>query len=445
MQTTTTSETEAVTPVTERTVAEYTIHSFRLGGCNYLIEKLNKRCHRLHIPELKLEVVGTSTKEAEDRDGFKYTKHYTTVRLTGTAPKLAGWEFAATFEHDSETGLTIFRRNSEFKVEIPTDYRKAKNECDHCKKIRNRNDTYLCYNAEKGEFKQVGRTCIKDFLGHKNPHWALECATMWYDLTDFMGDNSGEDEGWGGGGGHSERVVGTEEFLDNVFAVVKVYGFVSKTKAQESCEADRPLEATKERVLNYMFPAPDQLKSRGFKAEMEACKPTEESKAQALTALDWIRSMKEDAEANKLSEFLMNLYISCAGDILTMRRTGIVAALSGCYLRHLEGEKKREEEKKTRKPSNYVGNVGERLRDMVLLVKRVIPREHDFGVTYITGLEDADGNQFTWFSSSENLTAGATYKVTGTVKDQNDKFHGIPTTILSRCKCEELPAPKETK
>lgn len=39
-------------------------------------------------------------------------------------------------------------------------------ECDHCHTARHRSATYLIENDDTGEIKQVGKNCLKDFLGH---------------------------------------------------------------------------------------------------------------------------------------------------------------------------------------------------------------------------------------------------------------------------------------
>lgn len=86
--------------------------------------------------------------------------------------------------------------------------------------------------------------------------------------------------------------------------------------------------------------------------------------------------------------------------------------------------------------SKWIGEVGERLTDLKLMVKYVNGFDGQFGFTYVYKMEDEDGNQFTWFTQ-KSLEQGQSYIVRGTVK-KHDEFRGVKQTVLTRCHLKEV-------
>lgn len=440
--------------------ADYTIAAFKLPRISALVDKLNKRCRRLHIPELTLKVTGTETKQIatgkkDPMTGKDVTEPvlFNKITFTGGRPKLGGWEFAGTLEHDLETGLTILRTSEAFGRELPKKFRSAQPICEHCGLKRTRRDTYIVYNAEQDVYKQVGHQCVADFLGLQDVHRALDIAQIWYDLDSICGSDR-EDEGEGGWGGFKkDTAMSLMEFLARAVATVRVFGFVSHKAQQAAREKIDSLpdeqaakmivpETTKVRVMNYCFPEPKRMRDKWgcptkFAEEVEATKPTEADIAHAEELIEWAQSFDRD----QCNDYQFNLLAATANEIMPFRRSGIVASLPAAWNKHKEIMDKRQQEAAEWKAKNaklianskHVGTVGERLRGLKLTVKRVIPREGTYGVTYITALEDAEGQQFTWFASGTELTVGETFNCDATVKDHGE-FKGIKQTVLSRCK-----------
>lgn len=95
-------------------------------------------------------------------------------------------------------------------------------------------------------------------------------------------------------------------------------------------------------------------------------------------------------------------------------------------------------------PSQYVGNVGDRLDLIVTFMRRHIyekPSFRGYGVDHIAInlFRDDNGNCFVWKSASAyfNVAEGTKVKLKGTVKEHSD-YNGTKQTILQRCKIEEL-------
>lgn len=86
-------------------------------------------------------------------------------------------------------------------------------------------------------------------------------------------------------------------------------------------------------------------------------------------------------------------------------------------------------------PSNseYVGKVGERLRNVTAVYKSARGFEGRYGYTNIYTFESGE-NILVWFTTSElSLKKGDIVDLTGTIK-KHEEFRGVKTTQLSRCK-----------
>jgi len=88
----------------------------------------------------------------------------------------------------------------------------------------------------------------------------------------------------------------------------------------------------------------------------------------------------------------------------------------------------------TKEPSlsEYVGEVGERLRNLTVVFSSRRGFNGKFGWTNIFTFKCGD-NVFTWFTSSEpEIEVGNTYDMTATVK-KHEEFRSVKTTVVSRC------------
>ncbi len=88
--------------------------------------------------------------------------------------KISGWE---------EIGV-IHNVKGEHKVEqfgedaIPEKYQQDPGKCEHCKKRRRRNNTYILKD-ENGNLRQVGSKCIHEFLGDAPEVWKFDKPEVW--------------------------------------------------------------------------------------------------------------------------------------------------------------------------------------------------------------------------------------------------------------------------
>ena len=161
-------------------------------------------------------------------------KRFVEVTIAGPAPVLAGWEFVATLEHltdDKGQPMNMLRTSPLFKGELPERFRTVEaTNCDHCHQLRNRKDTYLVRNTETGEWKQIGSTCIADFLGGNDPRQVAGILAFWLDIQMECRDDEGEESGEYGPRGEMRWAL--RNFLALTAAVIREDGWMSKAKAE---------------------------------------------------------------------------------------------------------------------------------------------------------------------------------------------------------------------
>lgn len=115
---------------------------------------------------------GIVYKEVEE-DGDKFIGKFHEVEVDGTV-KANGWRFVATLEHSEKYGNIIRSAVNEDELAVPEFYRTCKCTCDHCKTNRRRNETFVIYNEEDDDWKQVGRIVTRALVlwPHlERPHW----------------------------------------------------------------------------------------------------------------------------------------------------------------------------------------------------------------------------------------------------------------------------------
>jgi hypothetical protein len=421
--------------MTDTMTQTYDILFDNLGAMQKLIARLNKKAAKLDVAPIVLTTGKPYEVTAED--GITVDR-FVPITVTGETPKLNGWQFVATLQHGEEGN--ILRVVPGFEESLPEEFRTSDpSRCDHCHINRYRVDTYVVYNDELGycdtvddpnRWQQVGSSCLRDFLGHQNPHKYAEMAT-WMSLIREAADTLSERGGWGPNG---PSMLLLQSALEWVAESVIRSGWVSRGKARE----DNRLYATADRALDAMENA-----AKGRTCTWKTCRdyekcevhftPSDAAKKLAETALEWGREWAE-AKYGKDNEndYAWNLHVALAGDSIDMRSFGIAASVIGVYQREMTRlAKERAAAENT--TSEWIGKVGDKLT-LTLTVDAVKYLNSDFGTTSLITYHDADNNVVNWFASKYlSVEVGKTVTVKGTVKGLNE-FRGVRQTTLTRVK-----------
>lgn len=397
------------------------------------LAKLSAKAASLGAPPIIVEVTDDKKVEKKDKDsasGIVYTK----IIVGGTAPRFSGYQFLAKVEH-TKSGNILYVTPG---LTVPESFRYTDNHCDHCDTKRKRNLTYLVRHDGDGKVLQVGSNCLADFLGHRSPEQIAWLAQFITELDDTI-------NGFRGGG---EELIDLDKVLTMSACVMRHHGWVSSKLAMEMArrkedgEDVRVPQSTSSRVTTQLWPPTDKANRAEFEAK-ERLWPEKQDEELAQTAKQWAATLVPNGE------YLHNLHVIAQEKYLKPKAFGLAVSLVMAYKRSLESDAEREAKKKARETekekkiatSQHVGAVGER-RDFKLFVEKVIPKESDYGMTYITKMVDGAGNVFTWFASGTNLDEGKWYEMKATIKG-HDEYQGVKQTVITRAKVKEEPIDHE--
>jgi hypothetical protein len=384
----------------------WTILSENVPTIEKLLTRLNKKAAKFGTTPLTMTLGARSTVK-DGADVFYMIE----ATVTGTTPRLNGWEFVATIQHAGEAG-NVIRTVPTFIGTIPPTFRTADPYCDHCKFNRRRNDTFIVFNETEDEYRQIGRNCLADFIGGDNVAGTMAMAEMWSLVSDGM---SGAADYWGLGRG--ARTFDLEELLAFAAQVVLTEGWVPKGKAEELGKT-----STAELTLTAIDKA---YKNRDPKPELF---PTTEAHALASKVLAWAPDWIERERSN---DYVWNMSVVLASPYVPMRSVGLAVSAIGAYQRDMQRAVERAA-KAQASPSQFLGSIGDKLT-LTLTVKALRYIDNGYGTTLVT-FTDTEGNVVKWFASNPGkLTEGNTANVTGTVK-KHEEWQGIKSTVITRAK-----------
>lgn len=398
---------------------EFSIPASNLDALTGKLDTLIRKAQRLHLPvpsytvgervvETRIKSDPTLIMPSQEIQVVVYP-----VAISGISPKINGFTLIAVIEHLEDENIVRSIPGMTTESELVA-YRTVAPYCDHCKLIRRRNDTYILREDETGAYKQVGRSCLKDFTGYDSLE---DIAGMYLDVIELC-EHARDEYDYDM---PTNRGIKLEDYLLFVSACMHAYGWVSKSVAREKCDGTA---STADQALSEIEDT--------RKGKTDVVKPDDTDKKRVQAAIAWIRVMATDS----LNDYLYNLYTVCKHDFCIYRHCGIAASLIAAY----ERATAQEIEKKTqRATSQYRGVVGKRSTFNGLTCTLVKDCESYYGVTYLHKFVDQSGNVYTWFSSSEKLDQGSTYDVTGSVK-AHEEYQGIAQTVLTRCKVKQLVA-----
>jgi len=381
-------------------MTDYSILSHRVHDLQKRINRLNKKGGNITLTVCTTERMDKYIgPHGEDR-----FRQVADITVEGLAPVIGGWFFLAALER-LDNGLNVVTAAP--GAEVPKQYRTQEPNCDHCGTNRRRIYTFILRNSE-GEYKQVGKTCLQDFLRDTDP--GVACAIfgllgqleVWSNL-----DEDGDEDG-------PSRVYGYEALLMLAATVseIKANGWVSRSKAlaDEQPTADAVLQTLAER--KYIHSEKDIEKAR--------------------SVLNWVSELKPRSDYEHNLRAILADGEEC---FVRSKHAGFACSAAQAYnnaCARLEA--------KAASPSIHFGEVKKRYKGLTVRVTRVSYTSGMYGTTTILGMVLSTGEQLVWFASGgvsgckdEDALVGKTIKIDGTVKDHTE-FRGIPQTRLTRCK-----------
>lgn len=370
------------------------MREFRISSVD--VEKTLAKAQKIAERTQRKGLSGGFTCRIESREeitnGIAY--EYPVLVIEGESVKFNGYKFLAVAEVIEGQVLTrSVAGGTEVKPsEVKVGY------CAHCETTRARKNMIFVQHEESGVIKQVGSTCVKDFLGWNFSPSALVTEEDF--AEEFESSYSG---GFSG--------IGTLAVATLAIKVVKDIGYIK--------------EITKGTVLNYFYG------SYSIKSELEKTYGT------TFTEV-------ENAEGQALIKFAQNF----EGDSSYAQNLRAVAQLKyqrydtiGIFISAIKAQQKLIEQeiaKATAKvyKSEQLAPTGERV-ELAVKVLASNTFETQFGSTTLWTFESGD-YKVKWFDSgySFNAEIGDELIIKGTIKG-SDEYKETFSTLLSRVKIVE--------
>lgn len=388
---------------------KYAIYEGNLDRLEKKLKRIFNKC-KAYGCDFHYEQTGEEFRELKDEKGNKYTARFVLVEAEGTAV-INDWEFVAELEH-TEKGNII---TGVAGIEVPERYYTTTPVCEHCNSKRYRKNTYIVRNKTTGEFKQVGKSCLKDFTHGMS----AEAVTQYMSLFDTLIESETPEPGCS-----YQRYVNTKEYLSYVAETIRHFGYTrssdegisTATRALDFYDAVHGRAITKEYLQDLL----DKMQSVNFDIDSDLTVKL------VSDALAWVSEQEEN------SNYIHNLKTACSLEYVK-GNFGLYASLFPAYDRGLERTAKRKAVLDIEQSSEYVGEISDRITVKVQSVKCVTSWETDFGVTHIYKIIGTDGNVYTWKTGKYIDDTVDEMSITGTVKAHTE-FRGIKQTELTRCR-----------
>lgn len=346
------------------------------------------------------------------------------------------WAFGGSVEPSDVDGKNFVNVNLSGKdlgFIVPTRYFSSNPcTCDYCKTDRKRNKTYLVVNQETGEWKQLGKECLKLFVTGIDIDAIATFESFIKEAEDIA--NPGDEFFYN----RRARFVEVQRALELAQAATKIFGFVTI----KDNVGDRNVLSTKNivqaKILKEMGCPSDLLNIDSFdreKINLAIAKLTvylesaEESISNDIIALrETVTELPDDPYYNNLKTILANEYVP-------LNKLGLLVSAPKAISRYYELKKMQEEKEKLAKSSNYIGEVGGKISVNFVSGREVACCETQFGLLHIYEFKDANGNTVVWKTSSgKDIPESGV--VVGTVK-VHEEYDGIKQTVILRAKITE--------
>lgn len=376
------------------------------------LAELNKRATKLKVTPVTFSVDGKEIVKAKDATGVEYDVVYLLVTIHGTTPKLDGWRLVACIEQLEKENMVRCVPGET----CPVEYRTTGYHCDHCGTDRRRKEVFVL-GHDDGRHVQVGRNCIADFLGGKDPEALLRWAAFMAEFGKFIESCGAEGDYYGCGGGPVAYTI--ERVIETTAIVVRRLGWISRKMVEGSM--DPSTSDTVSLILN-----PPKMGTVG-RYELERFIEKRQlyiensDKELAEKAIEWGKTLNG-------TDYEYNLGVLCRAGIVPAKSIGLAVSLIPAYQRHLGIVA----EQKAKPQSQHVGEVGKRTEFTLTVINKKY-FEGAYGVKTLVRFEDENQNTLIWWASADTdwLPEGEVVNVKATVKKHGD-YKGTNQTELSR-------------
>lgn len=295
--------------------------------------------------------------------------------------------------------------------------------CDYCKTNRKRNKTYLVVNRETGEWKQLGKECLKLFVTGIDVDAIATFESFIKEAEDAANPVD-------------------EFFYNRRFKFVKVADALALACAvyrERGYLATRDVAGNSNDLCNKNIVQRKLAQQYGYDSDFLNISNSARSEIDEITVKTNTAIAKEDVEvaiemAKRFPDesYYNNLKVIVENEYIPLNKLGLLVSIPKAIDRYEDEKKKQEEKERLAAESDYLGSVGEKISVNFVSGREVACCETQFGLLHIYEFKDANGNMVIWKTSSgKDIPESGT--VTGTVK-AHEEYNGIKQTIILRAK-----------
>lgn len=332
------------------------------------------------------------------------------------------WAFGGSVEPSGVEGKNFINVNLSGKdlgFIVPSKYFTANScTCDYCKTNRKRNKTYLVVNQETGEWKQLGKECLKLFVTGIDVDAIATFESFIKEAEDMANPSD-------------------EFFYERRFRFVKVADALALACAvyrERGYLATRDLAGNVNDLCNKNIVQRKLTQQYGYNSDLLNITNSTRSEIDAMSFTTDIdaKDMISDVEQLPDDPYYNNLKVIIANEYVPLTKLGFLVSIPKAVERYKEEKRRQEEKEKLAAESNYLGSIGEKISVNFVSGHKVACCETQFGLLHIYEFKDANGNIVIWKSSSSKDIPESGV-VAGTVK-AHEEYNGIKQTVILRAK-----------
>lgn len=337
------------------------------------------------------------------------------------------WAFGGSVEPSGVEGKNFVNVNLSGKdlgFIVPSKYFTANPcTCDYCNTNRKRNKTYLVVNRETGEWKQLGKECLKLFVTGIDVDAIATFESFIKEAEETA--NPGDEFFYN----RRPRFVKVADALALACAVYRERGYLATRDAVgNSNDLCNKNIVQRKLAQQYGYDSDFLNISNSVRNEIDeiAVKTTTAiAKEDVEVAVEMVKRFPDEPYYNNLKVIVENEYIP-------LNKLGLLVSIPKAIDRYEDEKKKQEEKERLAAESDYLGSVGEKISVNFVSGREVACCETQFGLLHIYEFKDANGNTVVWKSSSSKDIPEIGV-VAGTVKS-HEEYNGIKQTVILRAK-----------
>lgn len=432
-----------------------TVPTYKKRLADQYVESLKKLARKLRIPEPEV-IEGsvyrkrhTEPCEIPPCDQYLIDVYDLTVKTEGMFKFPGNYKLVAVVDNMTSGSIEIDKEEV-----VPKEYLQPSGECNLCNQERYRGKNFIVKDGNSGKYLRLGSSCVKKYIGI-NP--AKYIRTLDY-LRDFMRDMGGvaDDDMWGAQGGGGRRGLDPSNRIVDINKVISILHDVLSNEPYVKREWEYPDRGPRYRTNDGKATADKAEKIIYNREELEKYPINTQYVTEFKEFANSLEPLPPNIVVDKydgtqydknigFNEYRAKIKVFGTDANFRIKDTAFLASAINFF----ENEKKRSAEAKERKDSQWIGNVGEKIKIPYAKLMDMRSGEGQFGVWYLWTFIDDKGNILKKFGTLDSkfriekapegseeigyrdFRKGDVFAFTSDIK-KHDEYMGMKNTQLGR-------------